>query len=400
MNCTDPKRGKVPDEDASDEVVSEFLDHLGECEYHAALYEKNTFPLELAAEVVRSLSTNGTSRLSEQDERTFQDNLERYRQAREVAMPINTISIRVDGEEKSLLRLNLKRQSKMAVKKYRAIEFWRSADREGPEVQLAKLLPSKAAEKVQRASTTLWDGRVLRAETRKGWLGRVVVSVFCAQPDFVAAWSIRQEKIRTLRVVLITALACVLVVAVSIFLLLSKRGVDSGPRLANRNADKSSIAQDENVNRNNRELGTQESSNRLPEVAVSKPPTDRARPEKNPPQLRGGSPAIGVKSLREARTISIDKQEGDFDQQLVASLGKYIEKATHLRIVEEQQRPDARLRLIKLTGDQYLFEVISGENRIFRYRETVKERTPEKAEFIAGRVVKAIEARISESPKR
>lgn len=410
QKCIDPHRWKIPDENATDDQIVAYLDHLEKCSYHAALEESQMFPFTRAAGVVRSLSKKGKLELSEEEEAAFQENLDLFLTHRDDGQLINAISIRINGEDR--LPLKRSRYTKFRVKNCRAIEFWRPSDVASPDIMLGTFLLPNVSRKPHTASTSLWDGQTLRVEALPSRLGRIRVKVFWGDTEPSAAWSLGRlwpKDNRSLQIAALAVCCVTLLVAFILYLTLGHKTTSPVPDHASKDANiapaprpstvtaenPDKVKPDESANQTSTAQRQKATSNSSQQIAATRPQSDR-----DTGQLRSGATASGVRTLSALSTLSIDQQQSEFDHLLRGALRQSIPEVVGITIEDGGEKAQARMRLIERSEAIYIFKIISGGNTLFETTEEISGKTPGAAIEAAKRVAVKMKETIKKERKK
>jgi hypothetical protein len=178
MRCTEPERWEsAPGAAAAEEEVARYLAHIGECPFHAALEQRETARMRGVAALARRAPDGLDSDLQKYVGRgAGQDRQGKIRRK----LFIDTLSIRVNGKERSRIDLAAQRRVALEVEAGALIAVWLPSQADGSEeVYLTSYVPAggRMTDRKEISATVLEGGHRISFAAKASADARMQITV-------------------------------------------------------------------------------------------------------------------------------------------------------------------------------------------------------------------------------
>jgi len=383
--CTEPELWtSIPDWDAPDAEVEQYLEHVETCPYHAEIERRKKESFHLTMDVARSLAPSGDLDLSDAKDGELLEHFERFETLQESGIAITSLSIRAKGREIEKLDLEKGYERTFELKDTRLIQIWKPADAQGQEVLLATYV---ATDTIKTPSSVILPGnQLLSIRANALDKNRFLISVSYSQQALPLRQTENFKKKRYLDRKLALAAVVLLFGSIGAFVYFT-RGEDNNPSVARRyDPDLGNDKQPSPVGG----PSPTGSLNQLepspaPGISGQKPPQTIKKPSDKP---RAGG--LTTTKWRDIRTIYVDEQQGEFKQNLRIAL-KLELQGLGLDTDVERDTAEARLRITS-SGRRLTFEFISGPQSLVLHKR-IRNISPEEASRLGQEVIRDFNAR-------
>lgn len=367
MRCTEPERWEsAPGAAAAEEEVARYLAHLGECPFHAALEQRETARMRGVATLAGSAPDGLGSNLQKYVGRSAgQDRQGKFRRK----LFIDTLSIRVNGKERSRIDLAAQRRVALEVEAGALIAVWQPSRADGSEeVYLTSYVPAggRMTDRKEISATELEGGHRISFATKASADARMLITVTYTTTNWWRALCMfMEQRTHTLAagartwglspVPRMAVAACALLASllfVFVFLLPTKkpvpvarpkqpqqRGMEHVPPFKEPSL---STAGAENRNFNTAPLPT--------------PARDAQRGARDIPAPARTHEQFTVATVRR---IYVSPGESAYDRQLRAALIEQLRAGARFTVVKREQQADAVLMREQSRGTDVSVQLLS-----------------------------------------
>lgn len=416
LRCIEPELwATIPDEDAPDELIEQYLEHLSACPYHAEEERRRTDAVRLSFEAARSATPHGALTFTGEEEAAALEELDRLRAFRASGAQVGALTLKINGERIGSLDFANGRKKRFKLDGRQPLQIYGRAVAGETDLLLATYVPAVRNQpgyypvplnKQQALSLTVVPSRGTK----------VNLTIACSAPvsskqyEGLLARLILGDLFFPAVSTLVASIILILIVGVaknSFEPAGDKAGGANSVQIARHEEHPNEPAATptpkptaQSILETHRAASTQsltqEGLTGVPTRADGTVvrPTIMTTPSPAPGGLRAGAPRVAaITSLNDVHEIFIDDQESAFGQVLRSAVVKLFDE---LGIETKVSRAEsgARLRL-KWEGDNSVaFTIIAGDQELLNFKAEYAATTPEAADTLALRLKEQIQANL------
>jgi hypothetical protein len=419
LRCIEPELwATIPDWDAPDELIQQYLEHLNACPYHAEEERRGTDAVRLTFDAARSVTPDGALTFSGEEEAAALEELDRLDAFRHSGAQIGELTFKINGEEIASLDFVNGRKRKLKLDRRQPLQIYGRGGAGENNLLLATYVPT-VLDQPGSYLVPLNKQQTLNLIVEPSRGAKVKLTIACSTP---VPYEQRQGWLASLILgdLFIPAVSTLVAVLIVIF---GANVFDIGFIPAGGKADDSNIVQ---IARNNKGHTDQPAATHKAIPQPTTQPTQEGRRATSTPSLTqdgltglparpdetvvrptiltmpssaagglraGASRVEAITSLNDVHKLFIDDQAGVFGQtlrSLIVSLFDELGIETKVSRAES----DARLRLKWEGGNSVTFTIISGERELLNFKAEYAASTPEEAGAIALKLKEQIQAKL------
>ncbi len=405
VRCMEPEVwATVPDCDAPDMVIEQYLEHLNACPYHAEFERRRTDAVQLTFDAARSAADNGTLTFSDQEEAAALDTLTRLASFHASGAQVSALRLKANGKEIGTLDFANGRKLKKTIRRRQPLQIYGLTGTGEPELLLATYVPA-TQDRPGSYPLPLNDEQSLRLDVRPSRGAKVQVTISCSADvphrESQSMFSRHSSGWRLVPVFgVIAALLSVGVIVVR-YITDNENAIytarnnqpDYEPSLSPGMTPQPTAQPPQATPSNSM-------TDKPPGVRAERPPGTDARPAPTATPVRtsgglrsGGQRVEEITSLRNVHKLFIDEQADEFGQALRSAVIKRLEELGFITRVTRAES-DARLRLKWEGGNRVAFSILSGDTELLNFRADYADPTPETADALALKLKERVQAKL------
>lgn len=421
LRCIEPELwATIPDWDAPDELIQQYLEHLNACPYHAEEERRGTDAVRLTFDAARSVTPNGALTFSREEEAAALEELGRLDVFRASGAQVGALTFKINGENIGSLDFVNGRKSKLKLDGRQPLQIYGRAVAGGNDLLLATYVPT-VRDQPGSYPVLLNKQQTLNLVVRPSRGTKVKVTIACSapvpdeQPQGLLA-SLLPGDLFIPAVSTLVALLIVILVAGVFRIGVTPAGIEAGNsnivRIA-RNEDHTNepaaapptqkatpqtLAQPVQEGRRSTStpMLTQDGLTGVPDRpdGTVVRPTILTPPSPAPGGLRAGASRVeAITALHDVHKLFIDDQQSVFGQTLRSAVVSLFDELG-IETKVSRAESDARLRLKWEGGNSVTFIIISGDRELLNFKAEYAASTPEAADALALKLKEQIQAKL------
>jgi hypothetical protein len=402
MRCTEPERWEsAPGAAAAEEEVARYLAHIGECPFHAALEQRETARMHGVAALARRAPDGLGSDLQKYVGRgAGQDGQGEIRRK----LFIDTLSIRVNGKERSRIDLAAQRRVALEVEAGALIAVWQPSRADGSEeVYLTSYVPAsgRMTDRKEISATVLEGGhrisfaakasadadarmQITVAYTTTNWWR--ALCMFMGQRTHTLAAGARTWNLSP--VPRMAVAACALLASllfVFVFLLPTEKPVPVASPEQPQQPGMEHVPPFQEPS-----LSTAGAENRNFNTAPL--PTPARDAQRGARDIPAPARTHGQLTVATVRRIYVSPGESAYDRQLRAALIEQLRAGAKFTVVKREQQADAVLMREQSRGTDVSVQLLSRAGKSLWFTTQPNDADSQDVSNVAARIVTALTA--------
>lgn len=410
VRCMEPEVwATVPDWDAPDEVIEQYLEHLNACPYHAEFERRRTDAVQLTFDAARSVAHNGTLTFSDQEEAAALDTLARLDSFHASGAQVSALRLKANGQEIGTLDFANGRKLKTTFPRRQPLQIYGLTGAGEPELLLATYVPA-AQDRPGSYPVTLNGKQSLRLDVRPARGAKIQLTISCTveMPQRQGLLARFGSGGRLIPVLGVPSAAILLIgIGIVIFRYVAKNR--TGNEIAVYTARNDQPNYEPSLSPGMTPQPTPQppqatpsnsTTDQPPGVRAERPPgtdagpTPTATPVRTSGGLRSGGQRVEeITSLRNVHKLFIDEQADEFGQVLRSAVIKRLDELGFITRVTRAES-DARLRLKWESGNRVAFSILSGDTELLNFRADYADPTPAAADALALKLKARVQAKL------